>query len=186
MNYRHAFHAGNFADVMKHLALALCLDRSTLRKRPSLYRYPRRHRPCLEGDEAARTQNGATASPACGKLNARAAEAGGGPVAERDPRHERRRPADGLSWLASACREADAQDGHAALCELHEASAALLCEAMGRDRRVKIEERDGLEALPAYLPPPERRGLVLIDPPFEEDRGAEARPSAWRGSQPGA
>jgi 23S rRNA (adenine2030-N6)-methyltransferase len=39
---------------------------------------------------------------------------------------------------------------------------------MGRDKRVKIEERDGYEALPAYLPPPERRGLVLVDPPFEE------------------
>ena len=53
------------------------------------------------------------------------------------------------------------------LCELHPQSAELLREAMGRDKRVKIEERDGFEALPAYLPPPERRGLVLIDPPFE-------------------
>ncbi len=54
------------------------------------------------------------------------------------------------------------------LCELHEESAAKLDEALGRDRRVKVEQRDGFEALPAYLPPPERRGLVLIDPPFEE------------------
>ena len=54
------------------------------------------------------------------------------------------------------------------LCELHPESRTRLQEAMGRDKRVKIEERDGYEALPAYLPPPERRGLVLIDPPFEE------------------
>ena len=39
---------------------------------------------------------------------------------------------------------------------------------MERDNRIKIERRDGFEALPAFLPPPERRGLVLIDPPFEE------------------
>jgi 23S rRNA (adenine2030-N6)-methyltransferase len=46
---------------------------------------------------------------------------------------------------------------------------------MGRDKRVKIEERDGFEALPAYLPPPERRGLVLIDPPFEAGTSERAR-----------
>ena len=53
------------------------------------------------------------------------------------------------------------------LCELHPPSAELLRQAMGRDKRVKIEERDGFDALAAYLPPPERRGLVLIDPPYE-------------------
>ena len=40
------------------------------------------------------------------------------------------------------------------LCELHDPSADLLREAMGRDKRVKIEQRDGFEAVPAYLPPP--------------------------------
>lgn len=59
------------------------------------------------------------------------------------------------------------QDDALRLCELHAPSADLLREAIGRDRRVKIEQRDGFDALPAYLPPPERRGLVLIDPPFE-------------------
>jgi 23S rRNA (adenine2030-N6)-methyltransferase len=65
------------------------------------------------------------------------------------------------------------------LCELHEPSAELLREAMGRDRRVKIEPRDGFEALPAYLPPPERRGLVLVDPPFEVAMGARKADFDW-------
>jgi 23S rRNA (adenine2030-N6)-methyltransferase len=62
------------------------------------------------------------------------------------------------------------EDDALRLCELHPESAELLREAMGRDKRVKIEQRDGFEALAAYLPPPERRGLVLIDPPFEAAR----------------
>jgi 23S rRNA (adenine2030-N6)-methyltransferase len=53
---------------------------------------------------------------------------------------------------------------------LHPESNSTLHEAMGKDKRVKIE--DGYEALPAYLPPPERRGLVLVDPPFEEGTAA--------------
>jgi 23S rRNA (adenine2030-N6)-methyltransferase len=65
------------------------------------------------------------------------------------------------------------------LCELHPPSAALLREAMGRDKRVKIEERDGFEALPAYLPPPERRGLVLVDPPFEEGSSERKMDFDW-------
>lgn len=65
------------------------------------------------------------------------------------------------------------------LCELHPESAVLLREAMGRDKRVKIEERDGFEALPAYLPPPERRGLVLIDPPFEAGTSGRKLDFEW-------
>ena len=71
------------------------------------------------------------------------------------------------------------QDDALRLCELHEPSAELLREAMGRDRRVKIEQRDGFEALPAYLPPPERRGLVLVDPPFEVAAGARKADFDW-------
>jgi 23S rRNA (adenine2030-N6)-methyltransferase len=68
-----------------------------------------------------------------------------------------------------AIAQAMARPGDAIrLCELHAPSADSLRAAIGRDDRVKIEGRDGYEALPAYLPPPERRGLVLIDPPFEE------------------
>jgi 23S rRNA (adenine2030-N6)-methyltransferase len=55
----------------------------------------------------------------------------------------------------------------------------LLREAMGRDKRMKIEQRDGFEALPAYLPPPERRGLVLVDPPFEVALGQRKADFDW-------
>lgn len=171
MNYRHAFHAGNFADVVKHVALALCLDRLNAKDAP--YRYIDTHAGIgaydLEGDEGTRSpewrdgvgrvweaERGAPA-------NVRAALAPWLNVV-------RRMNAGGLKHYPGSPVLAGAlmRPGDALrLCELHPASAELLREAMGRDRRVKIEERDGFEALGAYLPPPERRGLVLIDPPFE-------------------
>ncbi len=156
---------------MKHIALALCLDR--LNQKLAAYRYIDTHAGIgvydLEGDEAER-------SPEWKDGVGRVWEAEYG--APEDVRAAlapwlaviREMNADGLRhypgspFIASRlARSIDALR----LCELHEPSAALLREAMGRDNRVKIEQRDGFEALPAYLPPPERRGLVLVDPPFE-------------------
>lgn len=151
--------------------MALCLDR--LNQKPAPYRYIDTHAGIgaydLEGDEAERSpewkdgagrvweaERGApqnVRNALAPWLNViRGMNAGG---LKRYP---------GSPFIAQRLmREGDALR----LCELHEPTADLLREAMGRDRRVKIERRDGFEALPAYLPPPERRGLVLIDPPFE-------------------
>lgn len=177
MNYRHAFHAGNFADVVKHAALAMCFERLNAKDKP--WRFIDTHagvgRYDLTADEAVR-------SPEWRDGVARVWEAIGTArpevVAAMDPyvrvlramnpgRHIQSYP--GSPMLAAELMRAD---DAIRLCELHAPTRALLEEAMGRDRRVKIEERDGYEALPAYLPPPERRGLVLIDPPFEEGTSA--------------
>ncbi len=171
LNYRHAFHAGNFADVVKHVALALCFDR--LNQKAAPYRYIDTHAGIgmydLEGDEAER-------SPEWKDGVGRVWEAERG--APQDVRNAlapwlnviRGMNAGGLKHYPGSpfiAQRMTREDDAVRLCELHEASGALLREAMGRDKRVKIEQRDGFEALPAYLPPPERRGLVLIDPPFE-------------------
>ena len=157
--------------MVKHAALALCLDR--LNQKPAPYRYIDTHAGIgaydLEGDEAER-------SPEWKDGVGRVWEAERG--APQDVRSAlapwlnviRGMNAVGLKYYPGSpfiaqrmLRDIDALR----LCELHETSTVLLREAMGRDKRVKIEQRDGFEALPAYLPPPERRGLVLIDPPFE-------------------
>lgn len=183
LNYRHAFHAGNFADVVKHVALALCLDR--LNGKPAPYRFIDTHAGIgvydLQGDEAER-------SPEWRDGVGRVWEAErGAPDAVRAALAPwlnviRGMNAGGLQHYpgspfiaARMKREADALR----LCELHAPSADLLREAMGRDKRVKIEQRDGFEALPAYLPPPERRGLVLVDPPFEVAVGARKADFDW-------
>ncbi len=156
---------------MKHVALALCFDRLNAKESP--YRYIDTHAGIglydFEGDEAGR-------SPEWKDGIGRVWEAERG--APADVRAAlapwlnvvRRLNSGGLKHYPGSpvlAAEMMRKDDALRLCELHPASAALLREAMGRDKRVKIEERDGFEALPAYLPPPERRGLILIDPPFE-------------------
>ncbi len=169
--------------MVKHAALALCFDR--LNTKPAPYRYIDTHAGIgeydLAGDEAER-------SPEWQDGVGRVWQAESG--APQDVRNAlapwlgviRSLNADGLRHYPGSpliasrmMRETDALR----LCELHEPSADLLRETMGRDKRVKIEQRDGFEALPAYLPPPERRGLVLIDPPFEVAAGSRKADFDW-------
>lgn len=171
MNYRHAFHAGNFADVVKHVALALCFDRLNAKEAP--YRFIDTHAGIglydFESNESGR-------SPEWKGGIGRIWDAEpGAPDAVRAALAPwlnviRRLNTAGLQHYPGSpvlAAEMMRKDDALRLCELHPESAELLRQAMGRDKRVKIEERDGFEALAAYLPPPERRGLVLIDPPFE-------------------
>jgi 23S rRNA (adenine2030-N6)-methyltransferase len=173
MNYRHAFHAGNFADVLKHAVLALCIERLNAKAAP--WRYIDTHSGVglydLDGDEAARSPEWADG---IARVWAKAAGADAevqaalapylAALGTCNPGGKLRTYPGSPALVQEMAREGDA----IRLCELHPASLGLLREAMGRDKRVKIEERDGYEALVAYVPPPERRGLVLIDPPFEE------------------
>lgn len=183
MNYRHAFHAGNFADVVKHVALALCFERLNAKDAP--YRYIDTHSGIglydFEGDEAGRSPEW---KDGIGRVWDAEANAAPEVRAALAPWLEviRRLNKGGLKHYpgspliaAEMMRKTDA----IRLCELHPESAVLLREAMGRDRRVKIEERDGFDALPAYLPPPERRGLVLIDPPFEAGTSGRKLDFEW-------
>lgn len=157
--------------MVKHVALALCFDRLNAKDAP--YRYIDTHAGIgaydLEGDEGTR-------SPEWREGVGRVwdAERGASPEvrAALAPWLNviRRMNSGGLKHYPGSpvlAAEMLRKDDAIRLCELHPQSAELLREAMGRDKRVKIEERDGFEALAAYLPPPERRGLVLIDPPFE-------------------
>lgn len=169
MNYRHAFHAGNFADVLKHVMLVRVLLH--LREKEAAFRIIDTHagagRYDLAGDEAGRTGEwergigrllskplpGAAGALIAPYLDLVRAEQAGRNLYPGSPR------------IALAL--ARAQD-RLVLCETHAEERAALSEAIGRDRRVRIAGLDGWTALKAELPPRERRGLVLIDPPFEE------------------
>lgn len=172
MNYRHAFHAGNHADALKHtLLLALC-DALTAKPAPlfALDTHAGAGMYALQGDEATRTGEAEggllrlLAAPPCEPSVQRylaavaACRTAFGPDA-----------CPGSPWLlAHALREQD----RIACCELREDDAALLRRAVGDDPRVAVHVRDGYAAMRALLPPKvagERfgRGLVLIDPPYE-------------------
>ncbi|MCX7514370.1 23S rRNA (adenine(2030)-N(6))-methyltransferase RlmJ [Frateuria hangzhouensis] len=177
MNYRHAYHAGNFADVLKHVVLSALLD--ALKAKPTPFTVIDTHAGsgcyALEGKEAEKTGEwregvGRLLFPDVGPH----ASAGGTlPPLLRHwldgllalPGNEqglKLYPGSPLQ-VARALRDTDS----AQLCELHPEEAARLRELLHHDKRMHVHQRDGYEALKALLPPKEKRGLVLIDPPYE-------------------
>jgi 23S rRNA (adenine2030-N6)-methyltransferase len=162
MNYRHGYHAGNFADVVKHVALIAMIAHLKKKEAPFavIDTHAGRGLYDLSGDEAKRTGE---AADGIGRLRGLTGEvppalrayldiAGTGPAYPGSPVIAARlmRPADRLVAI-----------------EKHPEEAALLRQALASWRRAGVEEADGYARLPKLLPPAERRGLVLIDPPFE-------------------
>jgi 23S rRNA (adenine2030-N6)-methyltransferase len=185
MNYRHAFHAGNFADVVKHATLALLIER--LKAKDTAFRVIDTHAGVgmydLAADEATRTgewcegigrlweakRSAALDALLAPYLAAVAAANDGGPLT-RYP---------GSPWIA---RHLFRRQDRLTAVELHPEDAAALETLFAGDVQVRTIALDGWLALGAFVPPKERRGLVLVDPPFEErdefvtlpDRFAEA------------
>jgi len=176
LNYRHAFHAGNFADVLKH-AMLVRLVRA-LQKKEKGFLFVDTHagrgrydlRAAAEGESRVRTPewpdgigrlwDRADAPPEVSDYVevVRAYDRSQGNLAA-GPRFYPGSPQ--LARLAA--REQDRLE----LWEKHPAECASLKEAFGGERRVSVHEADGYGAARACLPPAERRALVLIDPPFE-------------------
>lgn len=172
MNYRHVFHAGNHADVLKHLALLAMCDALTAKPAAlfALDTHAGRGLYALDSNSAQRT------GEAEGGIGRLMAEAPRHPAitryltAVRACRHEHGVAAyPGSPWLlAHALREQD----RIAVCELQAEEAGVLESVFARDPRVAVHERDGFPAMKALLPPRigetrYNRGLVLIDPPYE-------------------
>jgi 23S rRNA (adenine2030-N6)-methyltransferase len=172
MNYRHAFHAGNHADVLKHIALLALCDALTAKPAPlfALDTHAGAGLYALAGEEAGRTGEAADgigrllAAPPADPVIRRYLDA---VAACRAAHGEDAYP--GSPWLlAHALREQD----RIACCELRDEEAALLKRHLGSDPRVAVHARDGYAAMRALLPPKigavrYARGLVLIDPPYE-------------------
>ena len=170
INYRHAFHAGNFADVLKHAVLARVLVH--LKRKEAPFRFIDTHagagRYDLSGDEGRRSPEwregigrvlmARRPAPVDGLLRPYLEAVG--------PYDSEGRPMSYPGSPAIAQTLMRAQD-RIALCEANPDEREALIAALGRDRRLSIVGTDGYVALNAYLPPKERRGVVLIDPPFE-------------------
>jgi 23S rRNA (adenine2030-N6)-methyltransferase len=165
MNYRHVFHAGNHADVFKHAALVFILER--LLEKPQPFAVLDTHAGVglydLTSDEARRSpefqegvgrifEDGLVAAPAYSSI-----------VREMNPAGLTTYPGS-PEIVRRMLRESD----RLMACELHPADAAELKARYRGEGRIAVHHRDGYEAVGALLPPPERRGLVLIDPPFEK------------------
>ena len=174
MNYRHGYHAGNFADVLKHVALVELLRLLTAKDKRLfvLDSHAGAGGYDLAGDEARQT-----GEADAGVLHLALADRAGMPAAV------------GRYLVAVAAYDQKFGSGRGLLrhypgsprliraglragdrfvaCELHPQAALALKREFAGDRAVEVRQADGYQALKALLPPRERRGLVLIDPPFE-------------------
>jgi 23S rRNA (adenine2030-N6)-methyltransferase len=160
MNYRHAFHAGNFADCMKHALLVWLLE--AMQRKPGgvfvLDTHAGIGRYDLSGPEAQRTGEW---------------QAGIGRLLTDPP--------DALARYVALVNALGLYPGSPALiramlrpqdrlacCELHPEDVVTLRRLFARDPLVAVHQRDAWEALGALLPPAQKRALVLIDPPYEQ------------------
>jgi 23S rRNA (adenine2030-N6)-methyltransferase len=170
MNYRHAFHAGGFADVIKHIVLVRIL--TYLHDKPAAFRVIDTHAGAgiydLGGEEARR--GGEWLTGIARLMQARFSESTGELVKPyldivRAFNPQRELVAyPGSPLIARALLRP--QDRMVA-CELEPQARKHLIDALRRDSQARVVDLDGWVALPAFVPPKERRGLVLIDPPFE-------------------
>jgi 23S rRNA (adenine2030-N6)-methyltransferase len=183
MNYRHAFHAGNFADVMKHAALVRVIE--YLKRKPAAFRFLDTHAGVgfydLSSEAATRSpewREGIGKLIAPGGLAPVAAEgeyaralALLAPYLELVAAVNRGQGASALTFYPGSgeiARRMLRQDDRAVLIELRDEDAQILRQQMRHDTRVKTLSIDGWRAVKSLLPPKERRGVTLIDPPFEE------------------
>jgi len=162
MNYRHEFHAGNFADCVKHAVLVWLLD-ALLRKPAPMF--------VLD------THAGFGAYDLDGPAARRTNEADGGirrlladPPAALDRYLGLVRQLGLYPGSPALIRALLRPDDRLACCELHPEDHAALRRRFARDPRTAIHRRDAWEALSGLLPPAQKRGLVLIDPPYENQQ----------------
>lgn len=171
MNYRHAFHAGGFADVIKHIVLARIL--TYLQDKPAAFRVIDTHAGAgvydLTGDEGHR--GGEWLTGIARVMQARFSETTASLVA----------PYLDIVRAFNSQRELEVYPGSPLIarallrpqdrltaCEVEPKARKHLIDALRRDTQARVVDLDGWLALPAFVPPNERRGLVLVDPPFEQ------------------
>ena len=170
MNYRHAFHAGSFADVLKHIVLTRIL--LYLQEKPAAFRVIDTHagagRYDLTGEEAQRSGEWRTGIARI--MQARFSEKALPLVLPYlDIVRSFNSGAELTAYPGSpliARAHLRPQDRLTA-CELEPNARKQLIDALRRDVQARVVNLDGWTALTAFVPPKERRGLVLIDPPFE-------------------
>ena len=167
LSYRHAFHAGNFADVFKHVVLRCALECLVRKPTPLLYldTHAGAGRYALEG-HMARSAREADSGVA------RVLAESGAPETVQHYLAQIRgmNPPGRLTHYPGSpeiARGLLRDDDRMVLCELHPADHAALTALFERRPRTQVMTSDGLAALKSQLPPSERRGLILIDPPYE-------------------
>lgn len=166
MNYRHAFHAGNFADVHKHIVLIALLERLKRKPTPILFldTHAGRGRYDLQSPDA--TRGGEWRHGVERLIDASLQNEDARNYLERAAIKAGMREYGGSPLLAlRSLRDGD----RVVFVESQPTEAAALERELPRRRNLAVVCGDGYAALKTYLPPKENRGLVLIDPPYEAE-----------------
>ena len=177
MNYRHHYHAGNYADVFKHVVLLLLIRAMQRKEKGFLYLDTHAGRGGYDLSVPSVLPDGKSRAPEHPAGIGRLWGATGLPTALNDYLVLVRRFNDrngatgeelkfypGSPWIAKLLLR---RQDRLALCELRPDDAEALDFEFARESRVTVQAMDGYIGLKALLPPPEKRALVLIDPPFE-------------------
>lgn len=171
LSYRHAFHAGNHADVLKHWLLGEVLNYLNAKEAPWVYVDTHAGPGIVDLNSAYARKLGEYRS-GIGKLWQARKSAPAGLAAYLE-RVQAFNPRSKLRWYpgsaAQAFKLARPQD-RLHLFELHPTDYASLVQAFSRQPRVRCYREDGLNGLRILLPPPSRRGCILIDPSYELDQ----------------
>ncbi|HSK41835.1 MAG TPA: 23S rRNA (adenine(2030)-N(6))-methyltransferase RlmJ [Arenibaculum sp.] len=171
MNYRHAFHAGGFADVIKHIVLVRMLV--YLQEKPAAFRVIDTHAGAgvydLTSEEARR--GGEWLTGIARIMQARFSEKTGPllkPYLDIVRAFNPQRDLVAYPGSPLIARALLRPQDRLTACEVEPKARKRLIESLRRDTQARVVDLDGWTALPAFVPPNERRGLVLIDPSFEQ------------------
>ena len=181
LSYRHGYHAGNHADVLKHWVLVLCLQHLKQKEKPFSYIDTHAGAGCyaldsIYANKTAEYQDGIV------KLWQQAASL---PPSFKDyvqlikelNGHGPLKSYPGSPWLAANLLRL--QD-NLRLVEMHPSDIELLQNNLGGDKQTKIISGDGFKEIKAMLPPASRRGLILIDPSYEQKQDYQQTVNALR------
>ena len=172
MNYRHIFHAGNFADVFKHIVLSLLLKSLHRKETPFFFLDTHAGAGCYDLSSAAVQKTGEYRDGIKRLWNGEPMPA----LADYLAAVHALNDGDSLRYYPGSPRIARfflrPQD-RAALLELRSEECTQLKTEFAGDQQVLVQGQDGYAGLKAFLPPKERRGLVLIDPSYESDKEFE-------------
>jgi 23S rRNA (adenine2030-N6)-methyltransferase len=167
VKYRHSFHAGNFADVHKHIALLAVIASLERKDKGFLYLETHAGRGAYDLSESPGSRASRTA------LTRILTQPGDSPEIQaygNAVKHWRELVKDRNAYPGSPVLAAGAlraQD-RAVLIEMQPPEAHALERSVSHHANVRVELGDGYELLRAHMPPAERRGLILIDPPYED------------------
>jgi 23S rRNA (adenine2030-N6)-methyltransferase len=172
VNYRHAFHAGNFADVHKHVVLLALLER--LKRKPTplffLDTHAGRGRYDLHSADATRGDEWRDGVGRLHGVDATSPDVRNYVLAAGLPKAQAEQPVRQYSGSPVLAIEALRSGDRAVFVEQQPIEARVLEQSLPRRRNTSVVCGDGYAALKTYLPPRENRGLVLIDPPYESER----------------